>query len=105
MWDSSLGLVWLKARDRLCDMRETNIAWILASWLAHEHVRLDTRCNNKGAANSGIDSIWVTDNGIHKDDVQSQGAESVCRNFNQNEFTYAYGRRIGATYLTSRFKW
>jgi len=58
-----------------------------------------------GAANSGIDSIWVTDNGIHKDDVHSQGAESVCRNFNQNEFTYAYGRRIGATYLTSRFKW
>lgn len=58
-----------------------------------------------GAANSGIDSIWVTDNGIHKDDVQSQGAENVFRNFNQNEFTYAYGRRIGATYLTSRFKW
>jgi ribonucleotide monophosphatase NagD (HAD superfamily) len=77
-----------------------------------------------GGEVTGIDSIWVVNNGIHKSDVECEtmksgdnkegrqfdhlalGCSSVLQEFNKkSEETYARGRQLSPTVVLPYFRW
>jgi HAD superfamily hydrolase (TIGR01450 family) len=65
-----------------------------------------------GGAAEGIDSIWVVKDGIHNDDIQEKGGESlskgcaaVLEDFNQRKDTYAKGRAVSPAAIMPHFRW
>lgn len=67
-----------------------------------------------GANTAGIDSVWVINDGIHKEDVAQKkggngsmddGCRTVLKEFNSLDGTYAKGRQLKPTYITPHFRW
>lgn len=58
-----------------------------------------------GGSSAGVDALWVVNDGIHGKDVDEMGADGVLENFNGNEFTYAYGKKVMPRYLADHFRW
>jgi ribonucleotide monophosphatase NagD (HAD superfamily) len=63
-----------------------------------------------GGSAYGIDTIWVLCDGIHSPDVEDyssleEGAMTVLETFNQQEGTYAKGRKLAPTVLLPSFVW
>lgn len=58
-----------------------------------------------GGEGAGVDALWVVADGIHEKDVEEMGADGVLVNFNGNDFTYAYGRKVAPRYLADHFRW
>lgn len=59
-----------------------------------------------GGNSAGIDTLWVTQDGIHGKEVGEKGADAVLEDFNsRSEFTYAYGKEVMPRYLTDHFRW
>lgn len=65
-----------------------------------------------GANTAGIDSVWVVKDGIHNEDIVSEGSsleegcEAVLQDFNKrSEETYAKGRTVSPTVVLPHFRW
>lgn len=58
-----------------------------------------------GGSSAGVDALWVVNDGIHGKDVEEAGHGSVLGSFNDNEFTYAYGKKVSPRYLADHFRW
>lgn len=59
-----------------------------------------------GGNSAGIDTLWVTQDGIHGKEVEEKGADAILADFNgRSEFTYAYGKEVMPRYLTDHFRW
>jgi len=67
-----------------------------------------------GATKAGIDSVWVTNDGIHHQAISEaspssleEGCEAVLRDFNDKPpgTTYAQGRKVSPTVVLPHFRW
>jgi ribonucleotide monophosphatase NagD (HAD superfamily) len=65
-----------------------------------------------GGTFEGIDTIWVVKDGIHIDDIQSrgfdtleEGCDTILDDFNKLEDTYAEGRQLSPTIILPHFRW
>lgn len=66
-----------------------------------------------GATATGIDSVWVVQDGIHNQDILDaspssveKGCEAVLESFNEHsETTYARGKKVSPTVVLPHFRW
>jgi len=59
-----------------------------------------------GGCSTGIDVLWVINDGIHGDGVKESSADTVLNGFNSNSYdTYAYGKNVNPRFVTDHFRW